>query len=167
MPVFTSDILLVRLHIFTQTRCWSCFLAAPLGQRVKYGQVVAGATFTTPSPPHLLSCLCGCGRPTSKGRSRPDGRAWRMPLWISTRMVISSSEGTGHAGAGWCSIGFPRAGRALLAKEAESWGDPVAARQRPDPLQSSPRRLESQLCVVKLHHLCQTPLSRPITTVNG
>ena len=94
----TSDILLVRLQVLTQTRCGGCFSGGTIGSagqiRVKSRQA---ADLTTPSPPHLLSLRFGCGLPTSRGRSRPDCRAWRVPLWISTKMVISSSDGSGMA----------------------------------------------------------------------
>jgi hypothetical protein len=56
-----------------------------------------GEIFTIPCRLHLLSLRFGCGRPTSRGRSLPDGGARLGSRVMAIRMVISSSVGSGMA----------------------------------------------------------------------
>ena len=54
-----------------------------------------GEIFTIPCRFHLPILRFGCGLPTSRGRSRPDGRTRLGSLVMAMRMVISFSVGSG------------------------------------------------------------------------
>jgi hypothetical protein len=83
-----------------------------LGQkRVKWW----AADLTTPCPTHLTILRFGWDLPTSRGRSRPDGRAWRVPNRIWARVMARSLARVGIGGAGVVLLllqGSPRRTRA-------------------------------------------------------
>jgi hypothetical protein len=63
-----------------------------LGQkRVKW----RAADLTTPSPSHLPILRFRWGFPTSRGRSRPNGVAWRVPNRTGARVMARAEMGSG------------------------------------------------------------------------